>query len=84
MRIGIIGAGAIGCVVGGLLARAGRQRICLEVDGVEAVLAEEVVSVPAGESLPWALGVAQRDGMLVPILDLKALGARLLGGKSGP
>ena len=39
---------------------------------------------PAGESLPWALGVAQRDGMLVPILDLKALGARLLGGKSGP
>ena len=68
----------------GVLARAGRQRICLEVDGVEAVLAEEVVPVPAGESLPWALGVAQRDGMLVPILDLKALGARLLGGKSGP
>ena len=50
----------------------------------EAVMAEEVVPVPAGESLPWALGVAQRDGMLVPILDLKALGARLLGGKSGP
>ena len=68
----------------GVLARAGRQRICLEVDGVEAVLAEEVVPVPAGESLPLALGVAQRDGMLVPILDLKALGARLLGGKSGP
>jgi purine-binding chemotaxis protein CheW len=68
----------------GVLARAGRQRICLEVDGAEAVLAEEGVPVPAGESLPWALGVAQRDGMLVPILDLKALGVRLLGGKSGP
>ncbi|HEX5003734.1 MAG TPA: chemotaxis protein CheW [Gemmatimonadales bacterium] len=67
----------------GVLARAGRQRICLEVDGVEAVLAEEVVPVPAGESLPWALGVARREGVLVPILDLKALGVRLLGGKSG-
>lgn len=68
----------------GVLARAGRQRICLEVDRAEAVLAEEVVPVPVGQSLPWALGVARRDGMLVPILDLKALGVRLLGGKSGP
>ena len=68
----------------GVLARAGRQRICLEVDGAEAVLAEDVVPVPAGESLPWAMGVARRDGALVPILDLKALGARLLGGKGGP
>jgi len=66
----------------GVLARAGRKRICLEVDDAEAVLAEEVVPVPAGESLPWALGVTRRDGQLVPILDLKALGARLLGGKS--
>jgi purine-binding chemotaxis protein CheW len=68
----------------GVVARAGRQRICLEVDGAEAVLAEDVVPVPAGEALPWAMGVARREGALVPILDLKALGARLLGGKSGP
>jgi chemotaxis signal transduction protein len=68
----------------GVLARAGRERVCLEVDGAEAVLAEDVVPVPAGQSLPWALGVARRDGALVPILDLKALGVRLLGGKSGP
>ncbi len=68
----------------GVLARAGRQRVCLEVDGAEAVLVEEVVPVPAGQSLPWALGVARREGALVPILDLKALGVRLLGGKSGP
>jgi len=67
----------------GVLARAGRQRICLEVDGAEAVMAEDVVPVPAGETLPWAMGVARRDGNLVPILDLKALGARLLGGKTG-
>lgn len=66
----------------GVLARAGRQRICLEVDGAEAVMAEDVVPVPAGETLPWAMGVARRDGTLVPILDLKALGARLLGGKT--
>jgi len=67
----------------GVLARAGRQRICLEVDGAEAVMAEDVVPVPAGETLPWAMGVARRNGTLVPILDLKALGARLLGGKTG-
>lgn len=66
----------------GVLTRAGRQRICLEVDDAEAVLAEDVVPVPAGETLPWAMGVARRNGALVPILDLKALGARLLGGKS--
>lgn len=67
----------------GVVARAGRQRICLEVDGAEAVMAEDVVPVPPGESLPWALGVARREGMLIPILDLKALGVRLLGGKIG-
>ncbi len=65
----------------GVLARAGRQRVCLEVEEAEAVLAEPVMPVPAGESLPWALGVTRRDGAVVPILDLKALGARLLGGK---
>jgi purine-binding chemotaxis protein CheW len=82
----VLWGGACPATVGavGVLARAGRQRVCLEVDGAEAVLAEEVVPVPAGQSLPWALGVARRDGALVPILDLKALGVRLLGGKSGP
>lgn len=65
----------------GVLARAGRQRVCLEVEEAEAVLAEAVMPVPAGESLPWALGVTRREGAVVPILDLKALGARLLGGK---
>jgi chemotaxis signal transduction protein len=78
------GAQPAQCGEVGVLARAGRKRVCLEVEAAEAVLAEEVVPVPAGESLPWALGVTQRDGTLVPILDLKALGARLLGGKGGP
>jgi len=67
----------------GVLARAGGQRVCLEVDDAEAVLSEAVMPVPTGESLPWAVGVTRREGNVVPILDLKALGARLLGGKGG-
>jgi len=33
--------------------------------------------VPGDESLPWAIGVAQRPEGLVPILDLDALGDRI-------
>lgn len=62
----------------GVLARVGGVQACLEVDAVAAVVSEAVLPVPPGERLPWAVGVAQRDGTLVPILDIKALGARLL------
>lgn len=78
---GEVGGGERGVV--GVLARAGGQRVCLEVDDAEAVLVESVMPVPAGESLPWAVGVTRREGNVVPILDLKALGVRLLGGKGG-
>jgi hypothetical protein len=33
--------------------------------------------VPRGQSLPWAVGVAEQDGALVPILDMEALGDRI-------
>jgi chemotaxis signal transduction protein len=56
----------------------GRQ-VALEVDDADAVVREQPLPVPHGQSLPWASGVAQRaDGdELVPILDLDALGDRI-------
>ena len=67
----------------GILARVGRVSVCLEVEAADAVVSEAVLPVPPGERLPWAVGVAQRDGTLVPILDIKALGARLQGAGAG-
>ncbi|HET9294778.1 MAG TPA: chemotaxis protein CheW [Gemmatimonadales bacterium] len=61
----------------GILTRVGGAQVCLEVESAEAVVSEAVLAIPPGERLPWAVGVAQRDGTLVPILDIKALGARL-------
>ena len=54
----------------------------LEVEAVEAVTHGDVVPVPAGEALPWALGVVRSPGGLVPILDVAAVGSRLLEGGS--
>lgn len=56
----------------------GRQ-VALEVDDVEAVVREQPIPVPQGQSLPWAAGVAARaeGAELVPILDLDALGDRI-------
>jgi hypothetical protein len=38
------------------------------------------VPVPAGEALPWALGVVRAPEGPVPILDVAAVGSRLLEG----
>lgn len=55
----------------------------LEVEAVEEVTHGDVVPVPAGgEALPWALGVVRAPGGLVPILDVAAVGSRLLEGGS--
>ncbi len=56
------------------------RALCLEVEAVEEVTRGDVVPVPAGEALPWALGVVRADGGLVPILDVAALGSRLVEG----
>ncbi|HEU5169888.1 MAG TPA: chemotaxis protein CheW [Gemmatimonadales bacterium] len=58
----------------------GTRRLCLEVEAVEEVARGDVVPLPAGEALPWATGVVRADGGLVPILDVPALGGRLLEG----
>jgi chemotaxis signal transduction protein len=59
-------------------AGAGRQ-VAFEVDDADAVVREEPLPVPRGQTLPWAMGVAeQAEGAgLVPILDLDALGDRI-------
>ncbi len=54
----------------------GRQ-VAFEVDDADAVVRERAMPVPRGQSLPWASGVANQDGTLVPILDMEALGDRI-------
>jgi chemotaxis signal transduction protein len=60
-----------------VLVAVGERRVAFEVDDADDVVREAVLPVPAGESLPWAAGVARRKGTLVPILDLDALGDRI-------
>jgi chemotaxis signal transduction protein len=58
----------------------GGRALCLEVEAVEEVTRGDVVPVPAGEALPWALGVVRAPEGPVPILDVAAVGSRLLEG----
>jgi chemotaxis signal transduction protein len=56
----------------------GQRQVAFEVDDADAVVREDALPVPRGQSLPWAAGVAEQEGGgLVPILDLVALGDRL-------
>jgi chemotaxis signal transduction protein len=61
---------------------AGRA-LCLELEAVEEVTQGSVVPVPAGEALPWALGVVRAAGGLVPIIDVVGVGSRLMEGGLG-
>jgi chemotaxis signal transduction protein len=54
------------------------RRLCLEVDDAEEVLRGGGLPVPLGIGLPWADGVARHQEGLVPLLDLTALGARIM------
>ena len=56
------------------------RALCLELEAVEEVARGDVVPVPAGEALPWALGVLRVEGGLIPVLDVIAVGSRLLEG----
>ena len=55
----------------------GGRQVAFEVDDADAVVREPALPVPRGQTLPWAAGVAEQPGGLVPILDLDALGERL-------
>jgi len=60
-----------------VLVRLRGRYVAFEVDDADEVVREHALPVPPGQSLPWAAGVAQRDGGLVPILDLETLGDRI-------
>jgi chemotaxis signal transduction protein len=54
------------------------RRLCLEVDDAELLVRDRGLAVQQGSTLPWAVGVARHDEGLVPLLDLEALGSRLM------
>lgn len=56
---------------------AGGRQVAFEVDDADAVVREQPLPVPRGQTLPWAAGVAEQGDGLVPILDLDALGDRI-------
>jgi two-component system chemotaxis response regulator CheV len=60
-----------------VLVRLNERYVAFEVDDADEVVREDALPVPSGQALPWAAGVAQREGGLVPILDLDALGDRI-------
>ncbi len=70
------GGHAVRTVVLVELGASGRQ-VAFEVDDADAVVREQPLPVPRGQALPWAAGVAEQEGGLVPILDLDALGDRI-------
>jgi chemotaxis signal transduction protein len=56
------------------------RRICLEVEAVEEVLRVPALAPPPGQGLPWAAAVARTSEGLLPVLDISALGVRLMDG----
>jgi chemotaxis signal transduction protein len=54
------------------------RRVALEIDDAEVVVREPALPVPAGATLPWAIGVARYQEGLVPLLDLAALSSRFM------
>lgn len=54
------------------------RRLCLEIEEAEIIVRQSAMPVPPGETLPWAIGVARHGDGLVPLLDLSALGSRLM------
>lgn len=60
-----------------LVAEINGAPVCLEIDEVDVVSQGELLPVPPGETMPWAIAVVRRDDTLVPILNLNALRDRL-------
>jgi len=60
-----------------VLAKAGGTLLALEVDDVDEVIPERPEPVPEAWQLPWAAGVAERGGTLIPVVDIESLVERL-------
>ena len=54
------------------------RRVCFEIEEAEILVRQPAMPVPPGETLPWAIGVARHEDGLVPLIDLAALGSRLM------
>ena len=61
-----------------VMVQLGGRRICLEVDDAEEVLREPGLPVPPDVSLPFAVAVVRREDGIIPLLDLTAIGARIV------
>ena len=60
-----------------VLAKAGDTLLALEVDDADEVVPDPLEPVPEAWQLPWAAGVAERGGMLIPVVDIESLVERL-------
>lgn len=65
------------CADTAVLVSVGEARVALEVDTVHDLVRDPPMDVPAGWDVPWAQAVAQREGSLLPIVDLDVLIDRL-------
>ncbi len=59
------------------------RRVAFEVDDADAVVRDVPIPVPPGTELPLASGLAHYREALIPILDVKLLGDRLVTGNGG-
>lgn len=60
-----------------VIAGIGGRSVAFEVDDVDLAPQGDVLPLPAEWHGPSAIGIAQHDGVLIPVLDIAALLARL-------
>jgi chemotaxis signal transduction protein len=63
-----------------VLARCSGAMVAFVVDDAEELVREDPRPVPETWQLPWASGVVQHEGELIPIVDLEVLAERLVAG----
>jgi chemotaxis signal transduction protein len=61
-----------------VVVNADARQFCLEVDGADAVQAGQLLPVPRDRAVPWASALVRRENDTLPLLDLAALGTRLM------
>lgn len=66
-----------------VIAGGGGRPVAFEVDEVDLASGEEILPLPAEWEGPAAVGVARHEGEMVPVLDVRALVARLGGAGAG-